>query len=82
MTTDEQFDNWLADPMFEVLKAELEAEIYQRQCDTLETAANWDVVMFNRGWCSALAYIRQLREVRENLTRNVEGQFDGPDSTE
>jgi len=59
----EQIDAWLADPVFKALQNELGREIYQRQADTLETSKNWDEVMFNRGWCSALAYIANLRQV-------------------
>jgi len=77
-----EFDEWLADPSFEVLQRELEAEIYQRQCDTLERAADWDAVMFNRGWCSALAYIRNLREVRENMNKHEQGAFDAKGTAE
>ena len=63
---DQAFDEWLADPSFETLQKECAAEIYNRQCDTLETVKSWDEVMFNRGWCSALAFIMSLRDQREN----------------
>jgi hypothetical protein len=63
---DQAFDNWLADPSYEMLQNECAAEIYSRQATTLESAKNWDEVMFNRGWCSALAFIRNLRDIRLN----------------
>ncbi len=73
---DELFDDWLADPMFEAFRETLAAEIYKIQADTLESAPNWDTVCFNRGWCSALAYIRNMREMRENEKRAADGDFD------
>ena len=73
---------WLCDPAFELLRRECEAEIYNRQADTLEYAKDWDQVMFNRGWCAALAYVRQLREMTENNLRNQDGEFDNDGSQE
>jgi hypothetical protein len=41
---------------------ELKKEIYQHQANILENAANWDQVVFTKGWCAALAYIINTRE--------------------
>ena len=41
---------------------DLKKEIYQHQANILENAANWDQVVFTKGWCAALAYIISLRE--------------------
>lgn len=49
-------------PEWETLMLELKKEIYQAQANLLQNAQTWDAVVFQKGWCSALAYIINTRE--------------------
>ena len=78
---EEKLIDWLGEAGFEELQTVIAAEIYDRQATTLEDAPNWDTVVFNRGWCSALAYVSNLRNVYENIKKNDEGEFEDGDQT-
>lgn len=69
-------DDWLAHPGYEEFQKECLAEVYQKQADILETASSWDEVMFARGWCAALSYMANLRNIRENAARAELGDFE------
>jgi hypothetical protein len=73
--TIEAIDEWLAHPGYEDFQRECHAEIYQKQSDILESARSWDEVMFARGWCAALSYVSNLRDIRENALKAERGDF-------
>lgn len=57
-------------PEWKALCEELSKEIYQHQCNILESAQNWDQVVFTKGWCAALAYIINTRDLTKQVIEN------------
>lgn len=55
---------------WKALCEELGKEIYQHQSNLLENAQNWDQVVFTKGWCAALAYIINTRDLTKQVLEN------------